>query len=330
MALVLHEDDVRAVLTMPDTVAVVEAAFRKQGLDQTRNQPRRRVVLPEARGALHALAGYVPGQPGNPGQPGPGLVGLKAYTAMKGQARFVVLLYSGDDGRLLAMMEADWLGQMRTGAASGVATKYMARPDATTLAVIGTGQQARTQLLAVAAVRPLKAILAYGRDEDRRKAFAEEMTRHSGVPVRAVGSAQEAVREADIVVTMTTARDPVLDGAWLRPGTHVNAAGSNWANRREVDDTTVERSAVVAVDSKEQALLEAGDLVIAAASGHFDWARAVELGQIVAGNVSGRPAPEATTLFKSMGIALEDIATAGLVYKLARERGLGKELDILG
>jgi ornithine cyclodeaminase/alanine dehydrogenase-like protein (mu-crystallin family) len=206
----------------------------------------------------------------------------------------------------------------------------MARPDATTLAVIGTGQQARTQLLAVAAVRPLKSILVYGRDEARRNAFAEEMAQRSGLSVRAAPSAEEAVREADVVVTMTTARDPVLDGAWLRPGTHVNAAGSNWANRREVDDATVERSAVVAVDSKEQALLEAGDLVIAAASGRFDWARAVELGQIVAGNVSGRPAPEAVTLFKSMGIALEDIATAGLVYKLARERGLGTELDILG
>src|SRR5579884_1782112 len=153
MALVLREDDVRAVLTMPATVAVLEAAFRAQGLDQTRNQPRRRVVLPEARGLLHVLSGYVPGQPGHPDQPGPGQLGLKAYSTFKGGAHFVVLLYSGEDGRLLSIMEADWLGQMRTGAASGVATKFMARLDATTLGVIGTGQQARTQLLAVAAVR---------------------------------------------------------------------------------------------------------------------------------------------------------------------------------
>lgn len=330
MALILREEDVRAVLTMSDTIAVVEAALREQRLDQTRNQPRRRVVLPEARGVLHVLSGYVPGQPGHPEQEGAGLVGLKAYTTIKGKARFVVLLYSGEDGRLLSMMEADWLGQMRTGAASGVATKYMARPDATTLGIIGTGQQARTQLLAVAAVRPLKSILAYGRDPARREAFAEEMTQRSGVQVRAVASTEEAVRAADVVVTMTTAREPVVREGWLRRGTHVNAAGSNWATRREVDDATVEQSAVVAVDSREQALLEAGDLVIAAASGHFDWACVVELGQVVAGQVNGRPSAEANTLFKSLGIALEDIATAGLVYKLARERGLGTELDILG
>jgi ornithine cyclodeaminase/alanine dehydrogenase-like protein (mu-crystallin family) len=147
--------------------------------------------------------------------------------------------------------------------------------------------------------------------------------------VRAVASAEEAVRAADVVVTMTTAREPVLRGEWLRPGTHVSAAGSNWANRREVDDATVERSAVVAVDSLEGARLEAGDLLLAA-DGHFDWARAVELGAVVAGQTPGRPTLEAITLFKSVGIALEDVATAGLVYALARERDLGAQLDILG
>lgn len=330
MALVLREDDVRAVLTMPATIAVLEAAFREQGLDKTRNQPRRRVVLPEARGVLHVLSGYVPGQPGHPEQEGPGLVGLKAYTAFKDGVRFAVLLFSGENGRLLSIMEADWLGQMRTGAASGVATKYMARHEAATLGVIGTGKQARTQVMAVTAVRPIQTALAYGRDEARRDAFAREMTERTGVAVRAVGSAEEAVRAADVVVTMTTVREPVVQGAWLRPGTHVNAAGSNWANRREVDDETVERSAVIAVDSLEQARLEAGDLAIPAAEGRFDWERAVQLGAIVAGQVSGRPTPEALTLFKSVGIALEDVATAGLVYQLARERGLGTELDILG
>jgi alanine dehydrogenase len=330
MALVLREDDVRAVLTMPATIVVLEAAFRQQGRDQIRNQPRRRIVLPDARGVLHIMSGYVPGQPGHPELEGPGLLGLKAYTAFRGGARFLVPLYSGEDGRLLALMEADWLGQMRTGAASGLATKFMARPDAATLGVIGTGQQARTQVMAVAAVRPLTSVLAYGRDEARRVAFAQEMTARIGVPVRPAASADEAVREADIVVTMTTARDPVLRGAWLRAGTHVNAAGSNWANRREVDDATVERSAVVAVDSLEQAQLEAGDLVLPAAAGRFDWARAVELGTILDGKVAGRPSPEAITLFKSVGVALEDVATAGLVYALARERGLGTELEILG
>jgi alanine dehydrogenase len=330
MTLVLREDDVRAVLTMPETINALEAAFRRQGDDETRNQPRRRVVLPESRGVLHVLSGYVPGQPDHPDQDAPGFLGLKAYTAFKEGVRFVVLLYSGRDGRLLSILEADWLGQMRTGAASGLATRYMARADASVLGVIGTGQQARTQVLAVCAVRPISRILAYGRDESRRKAFAEEMTALTGVETQPVASAAEAVRDADVVVTMTTAREPVLHGADLRPGTHVNAAGSNWANRREVDDATVERSAVVAVDSLEQAQLEAGDLVIPAASAHFDWSRAVELGQIVAGHAPGRPSAEDITLFKSIGIGMEDVATAGLVYTRARERGLGEELDILG
>jgi alanine dehydrogenase len=326
----LRENDVRAVLTMPATIAALEAAFREQGRDHTRNQLRQRVVLPEARGVLHMMSGYVPGQPGHPELEGPGLVGLKTYTSFAGGARFVVLLYSGEDGRLLALIEADWLGQMRTGAASGVATKFMARLDAATLGVIGTGQQARTQVMAVAAVRPLTSVLAYGRDEARRGAFVEEMTARIGAPVRPVGSAEEVAHAADIVVTMTTARDPVLHGEWLRPGVHVNAAGSNWANRREVDDTTVERSAVVAVDSLEQARLEAGDLVLPASAGRFDWPRAVELGAIIAGKVAGRSSPEAITLFKSVGIALEDVAAAGLAYALAREQGLGSYLDILG
>lgn len=329
MALVLREDDVRAVLTMPETVDVLDAAFRRQAADETRNQPRSRIVLPEARGVLHVLSAFVPGQPGYPEQDGPGVLGLKAYTAIAGGVRFVVLLYSGEDGRLLALIEADWLGQMRTGAASGVATRYMARHDACVVGLIGTGSQARTQVLAMCAARPVKSIYVYGRDEARRQAFAAEMASITGVAVHAVPSAEEAVAQADIVVTATTSREPVMQGAWLRPGTHVNAMGSNWVNRREVDAETVERSTVVAVDALDQARIEAGDLVIAAAEGHFDFARAVELGPIVAGTTVARPTDEAITFFKSLGIALEDIAVAGHIYALARAQGLGQELDIL-
>jgi len=329
MALVLREDDVRALLTMPDVIDVLEAAFRHQATDRARNQPRRRVLTPDGRGVLHVLSAYVPGQPGHPERDGPGLLGLKTYTSFREGVRFAVLLSSGEDGRLLAIIEADWLGQVRTGAASGLATRYMARPDAATLGVIGTGLQARTQVLAVCAVRPIASILAFGRDEARRNIFAEEMAARTGVAVRPVASAEEAARPADVVVTMTTAHDPVLHGAWLRPGAHVNAAGSNWGTRREVDDETVERSAVVAVDDVDQAKIEAGDLILPAAIGRFDWSRAVELGRIVAGEVPGRPAPDVITLFKSVGVGLEDVAAAGHVYALARARGLGRELDIL-
>lgn len=327
--LVLREDDVRAILTMPETISVLEAAFRRQGEDATRNQPRRRVVLPDGRGVLHTMSAFVPGEPGQPEADGPGLLGLKTYSTFKDGVRFAVLLYSAADGAPRALIEADWLGQMRTGAASGLASKYLAREDVKTLGVIGSGLQARTQVIAVTAVRAFDRILIYGRDEERRNAFAEEMTRGTGVDASPVAGAEDAVREADVVITMTTARDPVLQGAWLKPGAHVNAAGVNWASRREVDDETVERSAVVVVDDLDQARIEAGDLILPAAVGRFEWERAVELGAVIAGNAHGRTSAEEITLFKSVGVALEDVAVAGLVYARAKERGLGSELAFL-
>jgi ornithine cyclodeaminase/alanine dehydrogenase-like protein (mu-crystallin family) len=327
--LILREDDVRAILTMPDTIRVLEAAFRRQGEDATRNQPRRRVVLPDGSGVLHTMPAFVPGEPGRPEADGPGLLGLKTYTSFKEGVRYAVLLFSAAAGAPLALIEADRLGQMRTGAASGLASKYLAREDVKTLGVIGTGLQARTQVIAVTAVRAFDRILVYGRDEARRNAFAEEMARATGVNTSPVAEAGTTVREADVVITMTTARDPVLQGVWLKPGAHVNAAGVNWASRREVDDETVERSAVVAVDDLDQARIEAGDLILPAAVGRFEWERAVELGAVVAGNVPGRPSAEAITLFKSVGVALEDVAVSGLVYARARERGLGSEVAFL-
>jgi ornithine cyclodeaminase/alanine dehydrogenase-like protein (mu-crystallin family) len=286
-------------------------------------------VLPDGRGVLHTMSAFVPGAPGQPEAVGPGLLGLKTYTTFKDGVRFAVLLFSAADGAPLALIEADWLGQMRTGAASGLASKYLARASVNTLGVIGTGLQARTQVIAVTAVRAFERILVYGRDEARRDAFAEEMARATGVDASPVTEAEAAIREADVVITMTTARDPVLHGAWLKPGAHVNAAGVNWGSRREVDDETVERSAVVAVDDLDQARIEAGDLILPASVGRFDWERAVELGAIIAGNTPGRQSEEAISLFKSVGVALEDVATAGLVYARARERDLGAELALL-
>ena len=331
MALVLREDDVRALLTMPDVVAVLDAAFRQQGDGRTRNQPRTRIVEPEGpHGVLHVLSAFVPGLPGHPEREGPGLMGLKAYTGFPSGVRFAVLLYSGEDGRLLALVEADLLGQMRTGAASGVATRYLARDDARTVALLGTGGQARAQALAVCAVRPIERMYVYGRTLARRDAFiatlAEELPRVELVPA---ASAEAAVRAAEVIVTATTAREPFLHGEWLRPGTHLNVMGSNWHHRREVDTETVELSAVVAVDALDQAHIEAGDLIIPVDEGRWDWGRAVELGRIVAGHVPGRTDRQQITLFKSLGIGLEDVATAGLVYALARERGVGHELEIV-
>jgi ornithine cyclodeaminase/alanine dehydrogenase-like protein (mu-crystallin family) len=227
---------------------------------------------------------------------------------------------------LLAMMEADTLGRLRTGAASAVATRCLARPHAGAVGIIGTGAQARTQIEAIARVRPVALVKAYSRTESRREAFAEEMVQRLGAEVVAVDSAEEAVRDVDIIVTITSAREPVLRGAWLPPGVHINAAGSNAANRRELDSEAVARAGRIVVDSREQAMIEAGDLLAPIGEGRLSWEQVTELGEVVAGTVPGRRANDEITLFKSLGIALEDVATMHLVYTRAMAEGIGEKI----
>lgn len=329
MTLILREADVRAVLTMADTMRVLDAAFRRQASGEARNQPRRRVVLPAGRGVLHVLPAYVPGTSGHPEADGPGLVGLKDYVAIAGNVRFLVQLFSAEDGRLLALIEADLLGQMRTGGASGLATRYMARQDARIFGLIGAGGQARTQALAMCEARSVEKFLVYARSIEQARAFCDSLSAQTGVAFAPAEQPEHVAREAEVIVTATTAHDPVLLGAWLRPGQHINVMGSNWAHRREVDGEAIRRSAVVAVDARDQAQMEAGDLLLAEQSGDFAMDDAVELCQIVAGKVSARPDESAITLFKSLGIGLEDVAVAGWVYARARERGLGQEIELL-
>ena len=315
MALVLREQEVLALVGMPEALAAVERSLREQVAETAQLIPRDRAVMP--RGVLHVMGGALLGE---------GVCGLKTYTATPGGVRFLVLLSSVETGDLLALVEADLLGRLRTGAASGVATRYLARPDAHTLGVFGTGGQAPTQIQAVCAVRPIERIYVAARNQERLRAFCTEMARLLDRPVEPA-TAEEAAA-ADVVVTITTSREPVLHGEWLRPGAHVNVAGSNWADRREVDDVAIERSAVVAVDALAQARKESGDLLIPAASGRFDWARAVELAAVAAGG-SGRTAPDQITLYKSNGIALQDLALAAEVYRRARAAGAGTGLDLL-
>ncbi len=323
MALVLKEADVERLLTMRDAIAALETVFRQQhpsaGEQQAQNRARARLQPPGA--ILHFMAAAAPGL---------GVYGFKAYTAARpGVVRFVVMLFSTEDGRLLALIEADKLGQMRTGAASGLATRYLACQDATSVGIVGSGWQARSQVQAVCAVRPVQVIRAAGRDPARLRAFCEEMSAVVGVPVTPVEHAEAAVREADIVITATNAREPVVQGDWLKPGAHLNVMGSNWANRREVDERTIERSDLIVIDSKEQGMLEAGDLLLPIQQGLLNWERVHELYEVVAGALPGRQRAEEITLFKSLGLALEDIAVAAHVYKLAHERGVGEELDFL-
>lgn len=315
MSLYLTEADVTRLLSMADALDAVERAFRLHGQGDAINIARSRVRLPGS--SLQVMSG---------GSAELNLFGLKTYTTTRQGARFVVLLFQADTGILLAMMEADRLGQMRTGAASGVATKYMARQEAQTVGLVGTGWQSRTQLAAVCGVRRITRINAFGRDEARREAFCNELSETLGVPVLPAPSAEQAVRDADIVITVTSAREPVLLGQWLKPGAHVNAAGSNALIRCEIDEETVRRAKLVVVDSKEQAKIECGDLLGPIERGVIHWDQVRELGEIVAGRCPTRQTPEDITLFESQGLAIEDIAVAAVVYERALAQGVGREL----
>lgn len=317
MTLVLRESDVRELLPMLDAIDALERAFIALAASAAQNRPRQRVRL--ANGVLHVMRA---------GLPADGVIGLKAYSAFRTGTRFLVSLYSSETGELLALIEADLLGRIRTGAASGLATKYLARRDARRAVVFGAGRQARTQLEAVAAVRGLEMVTVYGRDQDKAIAYSREMSDRLGIPVQVGRDSAGDVRRADVVITMTNSATPVLHGAWLAPGVHVNAAGSNVENRRELDGEAVARADVVAVDSIEQCQIEAGDLILAIQEGAFDWGRARELSEIVAGKQPGREAAEQVTLFESLGLAVEDIAVAKVVYDRARAAGRGTELSL--
>jgi ornithine cyclodeaminase/alanine dehydrogenase-like protein (mu-crystallin family) len=317
MPLLLTEKHVTELLDINTAIAAVEEVLRDQADGQATNRPRYRVAMPASQ--LHVMAA---------GDRRLGITGLKVYTASRKGARFLVLLYDAESGDMLAMIEADRLGQMRTGAASGVATKYMARADAETVGIYGTGWQAESQLMAVCAVRKIKSITAYGRSAERREAFARRMALLLRVEVSPAASPEEAARGQSIVITATSAREPVLRGEWIDPGTHLNVVGSNFLSKAEIDVETIRRSSVIAVDSIEQSRVEAGDLMPAIERGVITWESVTELGRIVASRDCGRASQDEITLFKSNGIALEDISTALRLYELARERGVGETFDL--
>ena len=318
MTLLLSEDDVDALLTMSRALEAVEESFRRQAAGQAILHTRRRLEVP-GKSFLHYMAAA---------DTTSGYLGMKIYTSVRGALRFLVPLYRAQTGELVALLEAERLGQMRTGAASGVATKYMSREDARTVGIVGTGLQARTQLEAIAAVRQIERIRAFGRDPVRREQFARGMSERLGLAVTPVGTAEEAVREADIVVTATTASTPVVRSEWLAAGTHINAIGANFPQKRELDDAAVRRAAVIAVDSVEQSQLEAGDLIQVLGDDPARWGPVHELAGIVTGKVAGRTGARDITLFKSNGIATWDVAVAVRVYELAEQKGLGRRIPL--
>jgi ornithine cyclodeaminase/alanine dehydrogenase-like protein (mu-crystallin family) len=318
MALLLTEADVKGLLTMPMALTAVEESFRRLASNGAVMHPRQRLHIP-GKSYLHYMAAA---------DATGGYMGLKIYSSAREGLRFIVPLFNVTTGDLAAIIEADFLGQVRTGAASGVATRWMAREDARVVGIIGTGLQARTQLEAIAAVRKLGDVRVCGRDANRREKFVAEMAAQLRVPVRSAANAEEAVRDADIVITSTTSTNPVVEGRWLKKGTHINAIGANFPQKRELDAEAVERCDVIAVDSREQSKLESGDLIQVFGQDDKRWSRVAEMADIVAGKAPGRTNPEQITLFKSNGIAIEDIVVAGQIYELARQRKIGREIPM--
>lgn len=297
--LYLTEAEVRRLLPMSEAIRQMRLAFEALAKGEAQNQPRRRLILPTGS-VLHSLAGAYGGY-----------FGTKIYsTHPQHGAHFLFVLYDAKTAASLALMEANYLGQIRTGAASGYATDLMANPEARVLAIIGSGFQARTQLEAMRAVRPISEARVWSRNDGKRRAFALEL----GITESA--TAEEAVRGADIVVTATNAKDPVLDDEWIGPGVHINAMGSNIASRRELPAELVRRADMIAVDALDQAKLEAGELILA-----DHWTNVVELKDVQKTYNRAR-----ITIFKSIGLGLEDVAAGGFVYEAAIRDNAGTSI----
>lgn len=314
--LLLTEDDVRRVLTMEMALDAVEDGLRKMALDEVQNIPRARCQTDHVM--LHTMSAAAKSL---------GYLGYKVYSTSRKGHHFLIGLYDGRTAALLALIQADHLGQMRTGAASGVATEYMARPDASEVGLFGSGKQARTQLQAICKVRKIRRVQVYSLNDEHRRRFAAEMRELCQVDVEPVPRPEMAAEDKDIIITATNSREPVLNGHWIAEGTHINAIGSNFLGKAEIDDVAVRRCDSIVVDSKDQARLEAGDFVQALEEGAIHWADVHELGQIIVGRYTGRAHPQDVTLFKSLGIAVEDIAVAALVYTKAQSAGLGHRLE---
>jgi alanine dehydrogenase len=309
--LYLTEADVQRLVNVKDAIATLELLFETWPDAATVNLPRQRARIGKGNFNLMGAA-WGTGE----------IFGLKAY----GGGRFHVVLYSSRDGSLKAMIEADHLGRMRTGAASGLATKLLANPEARILGVIGAGRQALTQVAAVCAVRKIEAVRVFARTAEHRETFAKQIERSLRVTARPATSAEAAIGDADVVITITQSAEPVLRANWLKSGVHVNAAGANAAERREIDAETVLRATVRATDHLAQARVEAGEYRDLVASGRLKWQDVVELGDILTEKAPGRRGPADITLFKSLGIALEDIAFADLIVRRAHKRGVGRRM----
>jgi ornithine cyclodeaminase/alanine dehydrogenase-like protein (mu-crystallin family) len=324
MILVLSEADVATAVSMADGIRVVEQALHDHSLGGGVVLPRIGTDLPGNGGAFRVMCAVLPQT---------GFFGLKTLTGypgrrLAGETYFAILLFSCENGALRAIISGDRLTGLRTGAATGVAARHLSRSDSRTLGIIGAGVQSRYQVAALKEVRPLTEVRIFDIESGKAESFAREIEQNLEVEARAVSHARDAVAGCDLVVTVTAAKAHVLDGSWLEPGTHLSGVGSNTPTKRELDDTAFERSKIV-VDFRAQALQEAGDLQNAIRTGAItEDAIHAELGDVLIGRRPGRESSSEITLFKSVGMAIEDIATATFAYQQALAGGLGTYLEL--
>ncbi len=311
----IRESDVARLLTYDEAIRAVEEGFRLIEAGQAVNIPRSRAIVPGA--VLHVLQGAVLGSYR--------VAGLKTYLSTRSGTRFAILLFSLDSGELLALIEADRLGQIRTGAASAVASMHMARVKPQVISIVGSGRQARAQFEALTTAYSPRLIKVISRTRSHAEDFARYISSR-GFDVRIVDRYDEACG-ADILVTATNSKDPFIRGDCLPEGIHINAIGSNWHNRAELAPDAVLKADLIAVDDVNQARIEAGDLIMA---GEAAWSRVVPLSSIVAGRVKGRPGESSITIFKSLGIAIEDLVVAKVVYDKAVKEGVGLSIEFKG
>ena len=323
MIVFLSENDVQTAITMPETLAIVEAAFGDYALGQAILLPRMSQIMPGTTGIFRILGATLPQQQ---------MFGLKTLTGFPGrrlnhEVYFAILLFEMGSGALRAVISANYLTGLRTGAASGVAAKYLARGDASSLGIVGAGVQAWYQAEALCAVRDIRTARVFSRNKSKAEAFALRLQTMLSVDAVAVDSAEEAVRDTDLVIAATSSSEPIIQGAWLEPGTHVSGIGANTPTKKELDPTCFEHARVVA-DSREQVIAECGDLREAIEGGTVkaDVVYA-ELGELATGLKEGRVSAEEITIFKSVGVALQDIAVAAALFEIATRCRLGTPLD---
>lgn len=327
--LILTRSDVEALLTMPDAIEAVERGFRELARGNVA-MPQRAATPVTPHNGLHlSMPAYVGGEVD--------ALSIKIVTVYSDNpARYglptiqgALLLHDAATGALLAMMDAEYLTAMRTGAVSGVATKYLAREDASIVTLFGAGAQAGAQLAAMCAVRPIEKAFVITRTGVKDLDFCLRMENELGIPVLPCRNIRVGVESADIVCTATNSHAPLFNGNWLQDGAHVNAVGAYTTEMRELDTHTIQ-TARVFVDSHEAAQAEAGDIMIPIARGEFIYDRvAGELGQVVDGAIQGRASSSEITVFKSVGLAIQDAVTAARVYAKAIASGMGQEIDLI-